>query len=257
MVLEHVTITEKLHKLFQQFRLSTARKDERWKVGQVIGLDPAARIEKYGHVIQGGYLPLALGAFSYSHSAFSTEIEVGRYCSFAAGVQVIPGDHPMDWVTTSPVTHNPGGMRGLGVYLNDIGHREYRLYPAPIPYKPAIVGHDVWLGMNVLIKRGVRIGHGAIVGAGSLVTKDIPPYAIVAGTPARILRYRFAEPVIEALLRSEWWAYGPEALQALDPRDPMRFPQRLAAAIDEGLQPLDLPVLTGDAIFAAGEPYRP
>ena len=85
---------------------------------EMIALDPAARIEKYGHVIQGSYLPRALGAFSYSHSAFSTEIELGRYCSFAAGVQVIPWtvDKPEDWDkliamgVDGIITNDPGAL---------------------------------------------------------------------------------------------------------------------------------------------------
>jgi len=89
LILKQVKITPELFGLFQKFRLSTARQGTRWEVGQVIGLDPEAQIEKYAQVIVGARLPLALGAFSYGHSAFNTGMKVGRYCSISWGVSVI------------------------------------------------------------------------------------------------------------------------------------------------------------------------
>lgn len=252
-MIAQVRITPALFGLFQKFRLSTAAKGTRWEVGQAIALDAETQIEKYAQVIAGQRLPQALGAFSYSHSPLHTALRIGRYCSLSWGVDVIEGDHPMDWVTTSPVTHAPGDIRGLSVYLNDIGAQEYQLLPYGPSAAPVTLGHDVWIGMKVLIKRGVRIGHGAIVGAGSLVTRDVPPYAVVAGTPARILRYRFTDPLIERLLSAEWWRYGPDKIQPLDPRAPEAFLDRLEEAVADGLEPLILPVLAGSDIIAAGE----
>jgi acetyltransferase-like isoleucine patch superfamily enzyme len=246
-------VTPELMALLRRYRLLTARTGERWKEGDVIALDPGCRIEKYGNVIKGGSLPLALGAFSYSHSPFSLEMEIGRYCSISWGVQTITGDHPIGWATTSPITHYPKDIPSLAVYLRESGETGFRLHRYGIPPNPVVLGSDVWIGMEVLIKRGVKIGHGAIVGAGSVVTKDVPPYAIVGGAPARIIRYRFADPLIERLLRSEWWLYGPEKLQPLDMREPVPFLEGLEAAKEAGLQPLTLPVLTGSEIVTAGE----
>ena len=252
----NVRITEELLSLFREHRLSTAKAGERWKVGDVITLHPDTALENYGQVIAGATLPLSLGAFSYSHSPFSREMAIGRYCSFSWGLELIAADHPLDWATTSPVTHNHQDIRGLELYLNDIGVQEYRMQVYDPGHRPVQFGHDVWVGMRTLIKRGITIGHGAVVAAGSLVTHDVPPYAIVAGTPARILRFRFADALIARLLKSEWWRYGPEKLQPLDPSDPELFLDRLDMAVAAGLEPLELPVLTGAQIIAAGEPLR-
>ena len=75
------------------------------------------------------------------------------------------------------------------------------------------VGNDVWIGMNVMIKGGVKISDGAIIGAGSIVTKDVPPFAIVVGSPAKILKYRFEADVIDKILSSKWWNLEDDVLQ--------------------------------------------
>lgn len=92
------------------------------------------------------------------------------------------------------------------------------------------IGNDVWIGHGAVLLRHVRIGHGAVVGALSVVTKDVPPYAIVAGNPARIIRYRFTESQIVRLLKSEWWNLPIDTLRQLVP-----FSQ-----VDEFLQQIDI-----------------
>jgi virginiamycin A acetyltransferase len=77
------------------------------------------------------------------------------------------------------------------------------------------IGNDVWIGENVLVKAGVSIGHGAIIGANSFVNKDIPPYAIAVGSPTKIIKYRFDEGIIKKLLELKWWDYSEELLKAI------------------------------------------
>jgi hypothetical protein len=94
----------------------------------------------------------------------------------------------------------------------------------------SVIGHDVWIGRDAMIMDGLSVGTGAVIAARALVTKDVPPYAIVGGAPARIIRYRFAPELIERLLASQWWTLSPEALRQLPFDDPERFVQHVSSS---------------------------
>lgn len=133
----------------------------------------------------------------YSHGGcfvpgqFDRHTTIGRYCSIARSAMVLNRNHSMNTVSTHAFFFNPS----LGYVSHD---RE--------PYTPLAIGNDVWIGHNAVVMPSVKsIGHGAVIGAGAVVCKDVPPYAVVVGNPARVVRYRFAEPQIAQLLRSEWW----------------------------------------------------
>jgi len=120
---------------------------------------------------------------------------IGRYGSIADGVEILlGGNHRLDWATTYPFPALPrlwpeaAGMTGHDATRGDV-----------------VIGHDVWLGSQCMIMSGVKIGHGAVVAARAVVTRDVPPYAIVAGNPARIVRLRFDEARIASLLEAAWW----------------------------------------------------
>ena len=85
-------------------------------------------------------------------------------------------------------------------------------YPRPVSVAEIAIGHDVWIGRNVVLLGGISIGHGAIVGAYAVVAKDIPPYAVAVGNPAQIIRYRFDPETIAALLDMEWWHWPDEVI---------------------------------------------
>lgn len=148
-------------------------------IGKRVVVERNVKIGKYTYVISGNI-------FSYT--------EVGRYCSISSNVSIGGESHPLDWLSTSPSQYD---------YL------EYN------DKKRTIIGNDVWIGTNVCIKAGITIGTGAVVGAGAVVVKDIPPYAIVAGVPARVLRYRFDEGTISQLLASKWWEKDIDELKGL------------------------------------------
>lgn len=161
----------------------------------------------------------SLGYMSYTNSP-AVRIKTGAYCSIAPGSAVMGDAHPIDRVTTHPLTYGKfyqEAARKLGaVSMNMVSPFQGR--PAPV-----ILGDDVWIGGNVTFAGGVRIGTGAVVAARSVVTKDIPPYAIAGGVPARILRYRFPDDVITALQETRWWDYQLNDIAQFDFNDPMTF----------------------------------
>lgn len=156
--------------------------------------------------------PLRIGAFSHLNGGFIQNATIGRYCSLARDVQIGHGRHPVDWLSVSPLQYSPG-YRG---WQNAAG-----LPPMPSTslFKwetHTVVGSDVWLGNGVFVQDGVHIGHGAIVGARSVVTRDVPPYAVVAGNPARLIRMRFPEDIVRRLLATQWWKYALSDFGAVD-----------------------------------------
>ena len=194
----------------------------RWQVGENIGVDALVGIEPFAQIFQGRIIPRALGAFSYSHSEFGLYVQVARYCSIGKGVAWMGPSHPHDWASTSPVFYDHG-LPATADY-----HRKHD--PSPPPPEPfdlgsyeAIVGNDVWIGDGAMIGAGVTIGDGAVIGARSLVLEDVPPYAVMVGSPARQLRSRIGEALIPRYLAARWWDYQPKVLQRLPASDPARF----------------------------------
>ncbi len=132
--------------------------------------------------------------------------DIGRFVSIANGVVLGGGRHPMEWVGMSPVFY-----RGRDSVKAKFSEHERE------PVRRVRIGHDVWIGRSAIVLPGVDIGHGAVVGAGAVVTKSVPPYAIVAGNPARLIRHRFPEAVVQRLLASAWWDLDEDRLRALGP----------------------------------------
>ena len=249
-----IRITPDLLQIFERFRLQTAqRRRARWKIGDVLSILPAARLEPYAHILAGFSVPAALGAFSYGCAPLSPTIRIGRYSSIAAYFSEFGRGHPTDWISTSPFSHNPQPMGGFAAYLVDRGIDRFHVHDFDEEGGPIEIGNDVWIGEHVLVKPGITIGDGAIVAARAVVTKDVPPYAIVGGLPARLIRYRLPEELIPRVQASQWWRFGPDVLQPLDVRDPARFLDRFEQALARGIEPLNLPILSGQEIIAAGE----
>ncbi len=180
---------------------------------------------------------LEIGAFSYAVGGRLWDVEIGRYTSIAEGVRIGLGGHPWDHLTTSPVPWI--GMEIFEDFLNQGGGdvRRGLLTNDFQAFKTTRIGNDVWIGAGTYIRDGVTIGDGAIVGAHSVVTKDVPPYAIVAGSPARLVRMRFRDAVIERLLQFQWWRYSLYDLHGVDFTKPEEALARIEVLADGGLAP--------------------
>lgn len=122
-------------------------------------------------------------------------LSIGPYCSFSDGVEIfLGGNHRFDWVTTFPFS----GLRGAWPEAPATGdHHATR--------GPVMIGPDVWFGSGAVVLSGVSIGAGAVIGARAVVTRNVPPFAVVAGNPARVLRHRFDPATVQALLECAWW----------------------------------------------------
>lgn len=134
---------------------------------------------------------VSIGDYSYVEP-YTTIISasIGKYCSIGKCCQIGPWEHPLNYMTTSPQV--------LRVIL-----QRPDLYQ-DLPEK-AEIGNDVWIGSNAIVMGGVKVGNGAVIGAGAIVTKDVPSYAIVVGNPAKIIRYRFQPEEIAWLESLSWW----------------------------------------------------
>ena len=164
----------------------------------------------FAHYIKIRSRKCKMGYASYAGEGFSVsnkETTVGKYCSIARNVWLGPSQHPIDFLSTHPFLY-------LDMPYGPNLPPECRCkYDGEKP--PCHIGNDVWIGINSVIMDGVTVGDGAIVASGSIVTKDVPPYAIVGGVPAKVIRYRFSPEIIEALLELRWWDLPIEKIKHL------------------------------------------
>jgi acetyltransferase (isoleucine patch superfamily)-like protein len=189
-----------LNKIKRLYRIS------RFRYSSEIIENPACRFGKYTY-----------GEPNIASYASSSQVLVGNFCSIAQGVTILlGGEHFLNRVSTYS-WHGEAG--------------DY--FPASRAFEDSyskgnvVIGHDVWLGRNALILSGVNIGDGAVIGAGAVVVKDIPPYAIAAGNPARVIRYRFDRQQIAALEKIQWWNWDDSKINSILPLLMEDSPDRL------------------------------
>lgn len=156
-------------------------------------LDDSVKVSKNSKV----YPEVKIGRYTYINGnsiVFSGVI--GRYCSIGYNVQIGPPEHPLQNFSTHPMFYKIGG-----------GYSEIT--------EPPVIESDVWIGSNSVILQGCKVGIGSVIAAGAVVTRDVPPYAIVAGIPARVVKYRFDESTIDGLIASKWWEKEPDQVEEL------------------------------------------
>jgi phosphonate metabolism protein (transferase hexapeptide repeat family) len=182
------------------------------KLGEEPYIHPTCRIRD-SHIgawtALGAHTSIVESSFGdYSYTAGDVQIiysEVGKYCSIANSVRINPGNHPQWRVTQHHMTY-----RRKHYELGEEDDKEFFAWRRAHPCK---IGHDVWIGHGAIIMPGVTIGTGAVIGSGAVVTKDIGPYEVAVGVPAKVIKRRFEEPVIRQLLDSEWWNWDREELE--------------------------------------------
>ena len=160
-------------------------------------IDSTARVDSGSIVVES-----EVGKYSYigEHTSL-LYVKVGNYTSISNYCAIGGGSHPIEWVSTSPVFNNSKSILGVSLSLNEYD-----------PFNETKIGNDVWIGSHCLIKSGVKIADGAVIGMGSVVTKDVGPYEIWAGNPARLIRKRFDDTMIQRLLEVKWWEWEYERI---------------------------------------------
>jgi len=139
----------------------------------------------------------------YHYPFIGDKLVIGKFCAIARGVRFV----------MNGANHKLAGFSSYPFYIFANGWEAAAPGPGDLPYKgDTVIGSDVWLGFESVVMPGVKIGHGAIVAAKSVVTKDIPPFAIVGGNPAQIIRYRFPQDVVSCLLQIAWWDWPVEKI---------------------------------------------
>ncbi len=142
-----------------------------------------------------------IGRYTYINNGTTIfyNTKIGRFCSIGKKCEIGTVDHPIDWLSTSSMQYN---IKEHFDYKSDCSNFKELHYNQ---IEGCTIGNDVWIGSLVVVKSGVTIGDGAIIGANSIVVKDVPPYAIVGGVPAKLIRYRFDKATIKKLLELKWW----------------------------------------------------
>lgn len=167
-----------------------------------------------------GGTPVRTGAYCLLNGGSIANVDIGRYCSMANNIAIGFAEHPIDRLTTSTLGFSNDFQGWRTVTRSWERKNESKMQVKPFVDRPkTVIGNDVWIGQGAFLKAGVKIGDGAIIAAHACVVKDVEPYAIVGGVPARVLRYRFDEKIIERLQALRWWDYALTEFEGVDMAD--------------------------------------
>lgn len=166
-------------------------------------------VRLYGSVKIGDNVEIGKYTYIGNGTNISANTIIGDYCSISRNIEIGPVNHPLNMLSTHPFQYNE----------KHFPSSEYKLHKR-VQYKSkkhsVIIGNDVWIGAQSIIMRGVTIGDGAVIAGGSVVTKDVPPYAIYGGVPAKLIKFRFSTDIIQELLKLKWWELRPLQLNGVD-----------------------------------------
>lgn len=238
----HIQLTQRMIDVLREYRVFFELNASTYRLnpGHTLEFEEDCEIEGYCGIFGSCYVP-TIGSFSYIGADLfpMRYLKIGRYSSIASGLRIPYPNHPISRVTSSPVTYDPP-LSFVAAAANDFCPEFSNYHPNPQKSFP-IIGNDVWIGEGVSLVPGITIGDGAAIAGYAVVTKDVPPYALVGGNPARIIRYRFPDKIIEGLLALEWWQYKFTDFSDLSLDDPERFIDQLGGM---DLEPFTPPKLT-------------
>ncbi|USA52082.1 CatB-related O-acetyltransferase [Acinetobacter sp. C32I] len=208
---------------------------------KLINLNNDLRIEGYNNFYSNILNLCTIGAFSYSSSNLGYGVSIGRYSSLAANIKIMGAHHFPEWISTSPHFYAES-YHSVDPQMVTHIHRTKR---------NVTIGNDVWIGADVVLKSDINIGDGAIIASNSIVTKDVPPYMIVGGNPAKIIRPRFSDDIIEKLIDLKWWRFHKKDLKGLMFDEPYLFIDSLRENIElEKLKEYSPPSFTKDDLLS-------
>lgn len=201
------------------------------KSAKTCNVNQSAELGGNNYIGSKSYFFGCIGYGSYLGSNCSFYGKIGKYCSIASGVKVVNGFHPTsEGISTHPAFYSTKNSVGLS-YVKNNCFKEYR-YADPEKKYAVVVGNDVWIGTDAILMAGITVGDGAVIAAGAVVTKDVAPYSIVGGVPAKEIKKRFDDEKIEVLLNLQWWNKDEKWMQ--ENSDKFMNPDRFFAEIKEG-----------------------
>jgi acetyltransferase-like isoleucine patch superfamily enzyme len=179
-------------------------KNKRIKIDKGSNIGILSFFEGHNYIGRNTLFAGSIGYCSYIGSDACVSGKIGKYTSIAGKVNIVNGTHPSSvFVSTSPVFYSPKNCTGVS-YSDKLRFSEFKYADEKNKYS-VVIGNDVWIGYGATLMAGVTVGDGAIVAAGAVVTKDVPPYAIVGGVPAKVIKYRFDDEQIAFLEKLQWW----------------------------------------------------
>ena len=245
-VLKHITIamTDDLRDfLWERQIIPKPWERETLKPVKTLLVPPSLQVEPYTrHVFRRMDQTLVLTSarhMSYTHSPLHLS-RMGAFCSIAIGVSEMGASHPIERTSSHPFSYD-AYYSTLVAKMGAGTNRAFAPYKARPP--EITIGNDVWIGAEAVLKGGITIGDGAVIASRAMVTKDVPPYAIVGGVPAKVIRHRFAPELCERLAATRWWDYALTDLVRFSMEDPEDFCTRFEAALPD-LEPRQVEEVT-------------
>ncbi len=231
----HFTLTpDLLDFLWQKNRYFGNQHQPKKLQGRRFSADESVRFGAHSAFLNGQEV-INIGSYSYLHAPATRGMAFGNYCSVATELRCMGVDHPFERFSSSGFTYDGR----FPVYADSAPGLEGRFQPSWNPRggaKKPQIGHDVWIGGQVMLANDIQIGTGAIIAAGALVTKDVAPYEIVGGNPAKLIRKRFPDEICARLLASEWYLHHFPHFKGVDIR----------ADIDTSLHQLETVLASGE-----------